>query len=58
MAGVTCVKVTLELTRRLAEALRELLAADPDLPSYSDAVAEAEAAVAQAEAAGIITPQD
>lgn len=51
-------KTTIEMAHRLASALRELLAADPDLPSYADAVEEAEAAVAEAEREGIISPQD
>lgn len=45
-----------DFTRRLAEALRELLSADPNLPSYADAVAEAENLVAEAEKAGILEP--
>ncbi|SDB74603.1 hypothetical protein [Belnapia rosea] len=45
-----------DLTRRLAEALRELLSADPDMPSYNAVVANAGALVAECEKLGIIEP--
>ena len=47
-----------KLAPRLAEALRDLLSTDPDMPSYERAVEEAEAAVSEAEAAGLLARED
>ena len=42
----------------LAEMLRELLSADPDLPSYQDTIDRAEALVAEAIKRGIIVDDE
>lgn len=49
---------TAKLAARLAEALREMLSAGPGDPGYDGKVAEAEAAVSEAEKMGLIPPQD
>ena len=48
----------IDLARKLAEALREVLAADPDLPSYSETMDAAELVLTEAQAAGLIEADD
>lgn len=45
-----------DLARRLAEALRDVLAADPDLSGYAETMEAAEAVLSEAQAAGLLEP--